>query len=75
MRNSAGIGFSASLSFYAAHPLSRKPNVTQIACVNSPSSKWSNVVYQINNNNPGQFSSQVCSFKMKIINYISQCII
>ena len=52
----AGIGFSASPSFYAEHPLSRNSSVNEIACINrnsTPSSNWSNVVYQISRN--GQY--------------------
>ena len=43
----ASIGFSASSSFFANHPLSRQSNVNSIACLNSPTSQWSNVLYQI----------------------------
>ena len=47
VRNRAGIGFSASSTLFANHPLSRQSNVNSIACLNSPSSPWSNVVYRI----------------------------
>ena len=46
----AVIGFSASSTLFANHPLSRKPNVNDISCRNQMCSPWSNVVYQINKN-------------------------
>ena len=46
--SSTGIGFSAGPSLYANHPLSRRSNVRSIACLSSPTSPWSNVVYQVN---------------------------
>ena len=46
--SSTGIGFSAGPSLYANHPLSRRSNVRSIACLNSPQSPWSNVVYKVN---------------------------
>ena len=45
--NRASIGFSASSSVFANHRLSRLLNVNDIACLESPSPPWSNVVYQI----------------------------
>ena len=45
--DSAAIGFSASDNFYKNHPLSRQSQVNDIACLNSPVSNWSNVVYKI----------------------------
>ena len=44
----ASIGYSAASNVYANHPLSRTSNVNSIACVNSPSSPWSNIVYNLN---------------------------
>ena len=49
VRDAAAIGFSAGPSLYANHPLSRRSNVTaSIACLNSPESPWSNVIYKVN---------------------------
>ena len=45
--SSTGIGFSAGPSLYANHPLSRRSNVRSIACLNSPETPWSNVVYKV----------------------------
>ena len=45
---SAGIGYSAGLNNFANHPLSRTTKVTDIDCLNYPSSVWSNVVYNLN---------------------------
>ena len=45
--SSTSIGFSAGPSLYANHPLSRRSNVRSIACLNSPESSWSNVVYKV----------------------------
>ena len=45
--NRASIGFSASSSVFANHRLSQLLNVNDIACLESPSPPWSNVVYQI----------------------------
>ena len=44
----AVIGYNAASNSYVNHPLSRTTNVNSIACVNSPSSPWSNVVYNLN---------------------------
>ena len=46
--NAASIGFSASSTTFANHPLSRQANVNDIACLNQQCPPWSNVVYQIN---------------------------
>ena len=40
------IGFSASNSFYINHALSATNQVLDIACLNSPTSNYSNVVYK-----------------------------
>ena len=45
--SSAGIGFSAGPNLFANHPLSRQPNVNDIACVNQTCPPWTNVVYRI----------------------------
>ena len=45
--DSASIGFSAGPNLFANHPLSRQPNVNDIACVNQTCSPWTNVVYRI----------------------------
>ena len=47
VRDAAAIGFSAGPSLYANHLLSRRFNVRSIACLNSPESPWSNVVYKV----------------------------
>ena len=47
MGSSAGIGFSASNTLFANHPLSRKTNVNDIACHNQQCRPWSNVLYEI----------------------------
>lgn len=43
----ASIGYSAGEDFYTNHNLSRQANVNDIACLNEPSSPWSNVVYNV----------------------------
>lgn len=43
----ANIGFSASSTFYANHPLAQNTSVNSIACLNQPASIWSNVVYHV----------------------------
>jgi len=53
--NAASIGFSASSTLFANHPLSRQSNVNDIACLNLQCSLWSNVVYQINNESEGMY--------------------
>ena len=40
------IGFSITQDFFENHALSQTPNVNDIACLNSPNSTWSNVVYR-----------------------------
>ena len=43
----AFIGTHCLTRFYLRHPLSRKPYVTDIACINNDTSVWSNVVYTL----------------------------
>ena len=45
----AAIGYSAGPDYFENHPFSRTSKVTDIDCLNSPSSVWSNVVYNLNN--------------------------
>ena len=45
--STASIGFSASSMLFANHPLSRQPNVNDIACLDQRCPPWTNVVYQI----------------------------
>ena len=47
-RNNATIGYSVGQYNYANHPFSRTLTVTDIDCLNYPSSEWSNVVYNLN---------------------------
>ena len=51
----ASIGFSAGYNLFANHPLSRQPNVNDIACINQTCSPWTNVVYRINGE-PGEYN-------------------
>ena len=46
--NIAAIGYSAGNNNFANHPFSRTSRVTDIDCLNYPSSVWSNVVYNLN---------------------------
>ena len=51
--NGANIGFTANGNPYADHD----PSSSAIACINSPSSDWSNVIYRITaqgSMNPGK---------------------
>ena len=54
---SASIGFSAGPSLFANHPLSRQPNVNDIACVNQTCPPWTNVVYRISSDLSCKFKS------------------
>ena len=45
--NNATIGYSVGHNNFANHPLSRTSRVTDIDCLNYPSSVWSNVVYNL----------------------------
>ena len=47
-RNIAAIGYSAGYEVFANHLFSKTSRVTDIDCVNYPSSVWSNVVYDLN---------------------------
>ena len=47
-RRNAAIGYSAGQNYFENHPLSRTSRVTDIDCLNYPSSVWSNVVYNLN---------------------------
>ena len=51
--NSSSIGFSAGFTLFANHPLSRQPNVNDIACLNQQCPPWTNVVYQISERQTG----------------------
>ena len=42
-----GIGINGDGRFYVNHILSKSENAHQIACLNSPTSDWSNVLYQL----------------------------
>ena len=55
----ASIGFSAGPNLFANHPLSRQPNVNDIACDKQTCSPWTNVVYRIN----GEYFVQcICNY-------------
>ena len=45
--SNTGVGFSAGPNLFANYPLSRQPNVRDIACVNQTCPPWTNVVYKI----------------------------
>ena len=66
----ASIGFSASPSFYAEHPLSRTSSVNEIACINNATSVWSNTVYTLHNIgvtfDPPQFVSEIESVPYQV---------
>ena len=49
----ASIGFDTDGSFYQSHFLSRSANAKDIACLNSPDTEWSSLIYQLR-----KFSSQ-----------------
>ena len=49
-KNNATIGYSDGHSNFENHPFSRTSKVTDIDCLNYPSSVWSNVVYNLNFN-------------------------
>ena len=49
----ASIGYYAVGNFYQNHPLANSATANTIACVNSPTSVWSNVVYQLTFIHPG----------------------
>ena len=66
VRNRASIGFSAGPNLFANHPLSRQPNVNDIACVNQTCSPWTNVVYRIT----VASSCEICSIILRL-NYKS----
>ena len=44
------IGYSDGPDYFENHPYSRTSKVTDIDCLNYPSSVWSNVVYNLDNN-------------------------
>lgn len=54
----ATVGFTSSGRFYQNHYLSGTPSVRNIACLNSPRSVWSNLVYQLSklSNNKTQYA-------------------
>lgn len=44
------MGYSADISWFANHPYSQNCQVSQIDCLNSPHSEWTNVVYDLTYN-------------------------
>lgn len=59
----AGIGVNADGRYYRNHKLSRDSNAHGIACLNSPTSDWSNVVYQLCKYlQPGWLCHIICQF-------------
>ena len=42
-----GIGINGDGQFYSNHILSKTENAHRIACLNSPSSDWSNILYEL----------------------------
>ena len=68
----AVIGVDFSPYLFAEHPLSRKPNVTEIACINNDTSVWSNVVYTLHQQiisvtfDPPQFVSEIESVPYQV---------
>ena len=44
----AAVGYSAGPHYFENHPLSKTSRVTNIDCLNNPSSVWSYVVYNLN---------------------------
>ena len=49
VKNLASIGYSGGGDFFFNHPLSRRSNVNDIACLNQPITPWSNVVFNSEN--------------------------
>ena len=47
---SIGVNYFSASAFSDEHPLSHKPNVNDIACINNDTSVWSNVVYPLYDN-------------------------
>ena len=45
------IGFNAAGDYYVNHPNTGSPRGEEIACLNSPTSEWYNLVYEISNPN------------------------
>ena len=43
----ATIGFFANGSNFENHPLTGKDNANDVACLNEPTTEWSNIVYQL----------------------------
>ena len=41
------IGFNAAGDYYVNHPNTGSPSGEEIACLNSPTSQWYNLVYEI----------------------------
>ena len=71
--NRASIGFSASSSVFANHRLSRLLNVNDIACLESPSPPWSNVVYQIDEDGMKVICFIVIAVAALYINLVMKC--
>ena len=71
----AGIGVNADGRFYRNNNFSRATSAHNIACVNSPGSNWSNVIYQL-----CRFKSQCyisllgCLFELLAIIYLKEAL-
>ena len=46
----ATIGFTAAHNLYANHPLSGTTNARRVACLNSPESEWTHLIYYLTEN-------------------------
>jgi len=46
-RTNGTIGFNADGSFYSNYPFSGTYSVLQVACLNSPTMVWSNLIYPL----------------------------
>jgi len=55
----AVVGFTSAGKFYQNYNLSGTPSVKNIACLNSPESEWTNIIYQLSKHMPMHFAITV----------------
>lgn len=41
------IGFNSDGNYFRNHPLSGSPRLSEVACLNSPRTAWSNILYSL----------------------------
>ena len=63
------IGFNAAGEYYVNHPNTGSTSGEEIACLNSPSSEWYNLVYKISHPNETYQPNELPTVEPRKLNY------